>query len=159
MAPDQVLEIAPGGDARLDRGERRLEGERRQRIAIVQPGGQCAQNINAMPRGNEPVLFSRRRNSTVLSAASTVSRIDAVSGELAERVVRISALDLVGVGGIDALEADRERRLAQDVGQAGAGQTLRQPGIDQRLVAAARPGVPSRMCSRTLEAECRSRRR
>ena len=43
MAADQVLEIAPGGDPRLDRGERRLEGERRQRIAIVQPGLQCAQ--------------------------------------------------------------------------------------------------------------------
>src|SRR5216684_2067120 len=32
-----------------------------------------ARSMNTMPRGNEPVLFSRSANSTVLSAASTVS--------------------------------------------------------------------------------------
>src|SRR5260370_387162 len=32
-----------------------------------------ARSMNTIPRGNEPVLFSRSANSTVLSAASTVS--------------------------------------------------------------------------------------
>ena len=33
-----------------------------------------ARNISAMPRGNEPVLFSRSANSMELTEASTVSR-------------------------------------------------------------------------------------
>ena len=152
MAPEQVLEIAPGGDARLDGGERCLEGERRQRIAIAHPGGQCPEHERDAARERVGVALAQAELDGV-ERGRDGRRIDAVSGELADRVVD-QALDLVGIGGIDALEADRERRLAQNLCQAGLGQTFSQPGIDQGLVERRGRGAEQDL-PQDLEAECR----
>ena len=49
-------------------------------------------------------------------------------------VSMISRSIFSGVGGIDALEADREHRLPQPVVEAAAGKAFAEAGIDQRLV-------------------------
>ena len=65
-----------------------------------------------MPRGMEPVLFSRSLNSWVLTAASTVIGSIPSRARPLERVEN-ERLDLHFVGGVHALEADGEHGLAQ----------------------------------------------
>ena len=77
-----------------------------------------------MPRGKEPVLFSRSENSAVFIEDFDGGLVDALLDELFERR-KDQRLDLVAVGLVDALHAHREHRLAQVVGDARAGHALR----------------------------------
>ena len=62
MAADEVLEIAlAAGHARLDGGERRLEGERRQRIAPMQPGAQRPQHEDDAARERAGVVLAQMK--------------------------------------------------------------------------------------------------
>ena len=110
---DQALEHAlAGGELRsFSALQRRLEGQRTRTGSPPCSQVRMVRNISAMPRGNEPVLFSRSANSNVLIAASIGLRIDAVIGQLAQRF-EDQRLDLVAIGLVDALHADREHRLA-----------------------------------------------
>ena len=140
MPAHEVLEIGlAGGDLRLDRGERRREGQRRERIAPVQPGAQRAQHEHDAAREGAGVVLAQMEFDGVERRLEG-GGVDALGGER-RHGVEDQALDLVGVGGVDALEADREHRLAQAVVEAVAGERLAEPGIDQRLVQRRRGGA------------------
>ena len=130
---EQPLEIALAArDACLDGGERRLEGERRQRIAPVQPGAQRPQHEHDAARKRAGIVLAQTELDGVERGLDG-QWIDALIRQRADGVGD-QALDLVGVGRIDALEADREHRLPQLVVETTASKRLAKSGIDQRLV-------------------------
>ena len=129
----RALEIAfSRGEPRLYRGERRGEGERGERIAIVQPGLERAQHqTDAARKGTGIVLAQAELDG--IDGGFHGQPVDAARGKVAEHG-EDQRLDLVGVRGLDALQTDRVGRLAKGGGQPGTGQRFAEPGVDERLV-------------------------
>ena len=81
VAAQQALEIALAArDARLDGGERRREGERRQRIAPVQPRAQRAQHEDDAARERAGIVLAQMELDGVERRLDGEG-IDAVPGE------------------------------------------------------------------------------
>jgi len=131
VAGDQLLKVTPGGDAGLDPLQRRLEGQRVQRIAAVQPDGQHADHQRQPAREAAGVSLPQLEFDRVHGSLDHL-RIDAVAGQGGQRV-HDQGLDLIHIGGVDALETSREVHLALVGADAAIGQVFAQAGVDQGL--------------------------
>jgi hypothetical protein len=133
VALDQTLEVAAlVGETGLDRGERLLERERRERIAVVEPSLQGPQHDGDAAGKAAGVVLAQRKFDRI-EGGFDFQRIDAIFGECSQRVEN-ERLDLVRIGGVDVLQPDRERDLPQVVVDAPTGNVLAKAGVDQRLV-------------------------
>ena len=125
---DQRLEHPVAlGDAGLQRSERRLEAERLQRIAAVQPGAHGAEHEGDAARERAGIVLAQLELDGIERRRDGVG-VDAVPAQRLERR-QDQRLDAVGIGLGDALEADGEIGLAEVLGEAAPGQPHAEAGI------------------------------
>ena len=117
------------GDAALEGGQRRFEGQRRQRVAVMQPAAHGAQHQGQTAREAAGIVLAQ-------------AKLDGVDGRLDHfgldaprrqglQGVQNQALDGAGVGHVDALHPRGEGHLPQMAARP-ARDVLAEAGIDER---------------------------
>jgi len=132
VLPDQAgKDVFAAAQAIFDGLERPFEGEPRERIATIQPRLQCCRHEDDAAWEAAEVALAQAEFDGVDRSLDLV-RVEAALGKVVQ-CVEYQSLQLVGVGGIHALQADREGGLAQLVVVAAAGEILSQAAVNERL--------------------------
>jgi len=108
-----------------------LEGERGERIGIVEPGGQGAQHQIEPPRETAAVVLSQPKFDGVHGGFNGL-RIDSLAGENLEGF-QDERFNLIGGSRVDALQPGGKIHLAKFTFQPHTSQIISQPGLDERL--------------------------
>ena len=129
---DGVLEdLLPGGQTGLDVGQRTFPGQRGQRIAVIEPGGQGLDHGREPAREAAGIVFAVGEFHAV-DGGLHGGGIDAVLGKGGEGL-EDEHLGVLHLARIHALETGGVVHLAQVGLQAAAGGVLAQAGADEGL--------------------------
>ena len=131
VVTDEAAQIGRVGRQRLPEcRQRRFEGQRGQRVAVVEPGVERPQQQRQTARGAAGVVLAPAELDGVQRRGDH-GRVEAVAGQVGQRA-QDERLDTADVGHGHALQPGREGRLPRARGKA-AQHVLAQPAVDERL--------------------------